>query len=146
MEASIWQTKRHLVADLVKGPHISAVGPSHSAQNCVTCSCKCHQDAEEDFWRLTSANQDWYINNMARGMGYTVECRVLYIRYIQSLLTDVCSVCLSLCLSRSLNRRRCMQCTPRAVCAGHSVRCPNRLHLKCTIFATYKRQKLSLNK
>jgi len=31
------------------------------------------------------------------------------------------SVCLSVCLSRGLNRRRRVQCTPRAVCGGHSV-------------------------
>jgi len=32
--------------------------------------------------------------------------------------TSVRDVCLSVSLSRGLNRRRRMQCTPRAVCAG----------------------------
>jgi len=41
---------------------------------------------------------------------------------MQTILTDVRGVCLSVylsvCLSRGLNRRRRVQCTPRAVCAG----------------------------
>jgi len=36
---------------------------------------------------------------------------------MQAIATDVCSVCLSVCLSRGLNRRH-VQCTPHAVCAG----------------------------
>jgi len=36
---------------------------------------------------------------------------------MQAILTDVHGVC----LSRGLNRRRRMQCTPRAVCTGHLV-------------------------
>jgi len=38
---------------------------------------------------------------------------------VLTILTDVHSVCQSVCLSRGLNQRRRMQCTPRAVCAGH---------------------------
>jgi len=37
---------------------------------------------------------------------------------MQTIVTDVRGVCLSACLSRGLNRRRRVQCTPRAVCAG----------------------------
>jgi len=36
-----------------------------------------------------------------------------------TILTDVRSVCLSVRLSRGFNRRRCVQCMPRAW--GHSV-------------------------
>jgi len=35
-----------------------------------------------------------------------------------TILTDVRGVCLSVCLSHGLNRRRRVQCRPRAVCAG----------------------------
>jgi len=35
-----------------------------------------------------------------------------------TIVTDVRGVCLSDCLSRGLNRRRRVQCTPRAVCTG----------------------------
>jgi len=34
------------------------------------------------------------------------------------IVTDVCSVCQSVCLSRGLNWQRWMQCTPRAMCVG----------------------------
>jgi len=37
---------------------------------------------------------------------------------MQTIVTDVCGVCLSVCLSRGLNRRRRVRCTPRAVCTG----------------------------
>jgi len=37
---------------------------------------------------------------------------------ILTIVTNVCCVCQSVCLSRGLNRRRRMHCTPRAVCAG----------------------------
>jgi len=37
---------------------------------------------------------------------------------MQTIVTDVCGVCLSVCLSRGSNRRRRVQCTLRAVCAG----------------------------
>jgi len=35
-----------------------------------------------------------------------------------SIFTNVRGVCLSVCLSCSLNRRQRVQCMPRAVCAG----------------------------
>jgi len=35
-----------------------------------------------------------------------------------TILTDVRGVCLSVCLLHGLNRRRHVQCTPGAVCAG----------------------------
>jgi len=35
-----------------------------------------------------------------------------------TIVTDVRGVCLSVCLSSDLNRRRRVQCTPRAVCVG----------------------------
>jgi len=35
-----------------------------------------------------------------------------------TMLIDVRGVCQSVCLSRGLNRRRRVQCTPRGVCAG----------------------------
>jgi len=37
---------------------------------------------------------------------------------MHEMLTIVRGVCLSVCLSRSLNRWRRVQCMPRAVCAG----------------------------
>jgi len=41
---------------------------------------------------------------------------------MQTIVTDVRGVCLSVCLSRGLNWWRRVQCAPRAICArGHSV-------------------------
>jgi len=47
-----------------------------------------------------------------------VVVRLHQMQQMLTILTDVCCVCLSVCLSRGLNRLRRMQCTPHAMCAG----------------------------
>jgi len=52
---------------------------------------------------------------------YVLFIRLHRVHEMQAILTDVCSVCLSVSLSVSVTQlkwRRHMQCTPRAMCMG----------------------------